>query len=352
MQTVDKQGADLVGAPPPVHTRRWVYPAALFAVYATWLTYMVATNSWSFFAEHWPVSLTMTLGSFVAGATAEGGAAIAFPVFTKVLSIEPATAATFGLMIQAVGMTMAGLVIVVRRVPILPKVIGWVSVGGIAGQVLGTFWLSVGSPYSKILFTFVATVFGVALAISRWVIKWQPLDRIPIWGLRSRGLLLLIGVFGGTFAANTGSGIDMLTFIVLTLALGVNEKVSTPSTVIIMGLNSVVGFALHLFVKQDIGIAFEYWMVAVPIVILGAPLGAFFASKAQRDHIIGLLLFLITLELVTTLILVPFSPTAITVTVIAVAVCLVWFWAMLHFRHRIIRVYSERMAADLERSVA
>ncbi len=322
--------------------RRLAYPIALAVVYGLWLTYMVVTNSWHFFSEHWPVSFTMALGSFVAGATAEGGAAVAFPVFTKVLHIEPSTAATFGLMIQAVGMTMAGLVIVVRRIPILPRVIFWVSLGGVAGQILGTFWLSVGSPYSKILFTFVATVFGVALAISRWVLKWQPLDRVPIWGAKSQLTFVAIGVVGGTFAANTGSGIDMLTFIVLTLALGINEKVSTPSTVIIMGINSVVGFALHLLIKQDIGIAFEYWMVAVPIVILGAPLGAYVASRARRDHIIGLLLFLIGLELVTTLILVPFSPAAITMTLIAVGVCVVWFISMLHFREQVIRTYADR----------
>ncbi len=312
-------------------------------MYAVWLTYMVSTDSWWYFSEHWPVSVTMAFGSFVAGATAEGGAAIAFPVFTKVLHIEPATAAQFGLMIQAVGMTMAGLVIIVRRVPILPKVILWVSLGGVVGQILGTFWLTVGSPYSKILFTFVATVFGVALAISRWVLKWQPLNAVPIWGGRTQSAFFAIGVLGGTFAANTGSGIDMLTFIVLTLALGINEKVSTPSTVIIMGLNSVVGFALHYFIKQDIGIAFEYWMVAVPIVILGAPLGAYFASRAKRDHIIGLLLFLIGLELVTTLILVPFSSAAIAMTIAAVAVCVIWFASMLRFRGKVIRVYSDRM---------
>ncbi|HSF84315.1 MAG TPA: sulfite exporter TauE/SafE family protein [Acidimicrobiia bacterium] len=348
MQTVERS-EDLVTSGRIEIVRRFAYPAALAVVYVTWLTYMVATNSWHFFAEHWPVSLTMSVGSFVAGATAEGGAAVAFPVFTKALQIEPSTAATFGLMIQAVGMTMAGLVIWVRRVPILPKVIGWVTLGGVFGQILGTFWLSVGSPYSKILFTFVATVFGVALAISRWVLKWQPLNRVPIWGGRSRTTFVAIGVIGGTFAANTGSGIDMLTFIVLTLALGINEKVSTPSTVIIMGFNSVVGFALHLFIKQDIGIAFEYWMVAVPIVILGAPLGAYFASKAKRDHIISLLLFLIGLELVTTLILVPFSPTAITVTLVAVGVCVVWFVSMLHFREQVIRTYADR---DARRAMA
>ena len=303
-------------------------------VYTVWLAYMIASNSWHLFAEHWQVPVTMTLGSFVAGATAEGGAAIAFPVFTKVLSIPPATAATFGLMIQSVGMTMAGLVIIVRKVPILPRVIFWVSVGGVVGQFLGQFWFSVGSPYSKILFTFVATVFGVAMAISRWVLKWEPFQSLPNWTSGRQLSFVLIGIAGGTFAANTGSGVDMLTFIVLTLALGINEKVSTPTTVIIMAINSVVGFAIHLFIKQDIGIAFEYWLVAIPVVVLGAPLGAYVASKASRDHIIYLLLTLIAIELVTTLILVPFSPMAVLVTGIAVILCTVWFWAMLQYRKR------------------
>lgn len=314
--------------------RRSAYPLALLVVYAVWVTYMTTSSSWDLFRTNWPVSLTMSLGSFVAGATAEGGAAVAFPVFTKVLSIEPATAATFGLMIQSVGMTMAGLVILVRRVPILPRVIGWVSLGGVAGQFLGAYWLSVGSPYSKILFTFVATVFGVAMAISRWVLRWEPRAALPTWGSGSRLTFVLIGVAGGTFAANTGSGVDMLTFIVLTLALGINEKVSTPTTVIIMAINSVVGFAINGLIQQDIGVAFDYWLVAIPIVVLGAPLGAFVASYASRDNIILLLLSLISLELVTTLILVPFSSTAIIVTAIAVGVCVVWFWGMLRYRHR------------------
>ena len=86
---------------------------------------MAVSDSWNLFTEFWPVSLTMTMGSFVAGATADGGAAIAFPVFTKELSIPHEDARTFGLMIQSVGMSMAALVIIVRRVPILPRVILW-----------------------------------------------------------------------------------------------------------------------------------------------------------------------------------------------------------------------------------
>ena len=113
----------------PFSIRRLVYPLLLVLIYTTWLIYMSWSNSWHLFYEFWPVSLTMTLGSFVAGATAEGGAAVAFPIFTKVLQIPSSDARTFGLMIQAVGMTMAGVVIAIQRVKVLPRVILWVSFG-------------------------------------------------------------------------------------------------------------------------------------------------------------------------------------------------------------------------------
>lgn len=279
------------------------------------------------------MSLTMIFGSFVAGASAEGGAAVAFPIFTKALQIPATEARTFGLMIQAVGMTVASLVIVTRGVKILPHVIGWVSVGGLAGMVVGSLLFPIPLPYPKILFTFVTAAFGVALILSRWVLQWQPRDHFVVDQWPRRLLFVGIGMIGGIFAANTGSGIDTLTFIVLTLAFGINEKVSTPTTVVIMGLNSVVGFFVRGVLMQDIGIAWNYWLVCVPIVILGAPLGAWVASRVSRDAIIYLLLSLITLELVTTILLIPFTPAMITFTWITVAVCVVWFATMLLYRH-------------------
>jgi hypothetical protein len=136
----------------------------------------------------------------------------------------------------------------------------------------------------------------------------------------------------------------MLTFIVLTLAFGINEKISTPTTVIIMGLNSVVGLFLHSAVLQDVGVAYNYWLVCIPVVILGAPFGAYVASHLDRDFIIKGLLFLIGLELVTTLWLIPFTRTITMITAAAVIVCALWFWAMLHFRfHRVEKTHREKL---------
>ncbi|MEZ4678317.1 MAG: hypothetical protein R2932_29290 [Caldilineaceae bacterium] len=90
----------------PNKTRRYFYPFALALVYLLWTSHMFLADRWHIFTNWWPMSLTMVLGSFVAGASAEGGAAVAFPVFTKLLHISAPEARTFGLMIQSAGMTI------------------------------------------------------------------------------------------------------------------------------------------------------------------------------------------------------------------------------------------------------
>lgn len=317
------------------HDRLWIYFALLGIINVAWIIYMTAANRWGLFADYWSAAATMSFGSFVAGATAEGGAAVAFPVFTKVLHVSSGDARTFGLMIQSFGMTMAAVLIYVQRIKILPHVVVTVSLGGILGQIIGTLLISIPEPYPRILFTFVVTAFGVVMVISSWIIRWKPRDDLPKWDNQYRLLFIIVGLLGGIFASQTGSGIDMLAFIVLTLAFGINEKISTPTSVVIMGLNSVVGFFLHGVVSQDIGIVWNYWLVAVPVVIVGAPLGSYFASKVKRESIIIFLLFLTAVELTTTLWLVPFSNlTEIIVTASAVLIFAISFWVMLSYRKK------------------
>ena len=318
----------------PGRIRYLLYPILLALFYLSWLTFMTVTGNWTLYHDHWPAALTMVLGSFVAGITAEGGGAVAFPIFTKVLHIAATDARTFSLMIQTFGMGMASIFIMSQRIPFLPRVVTFVSLGGVIGHIIGLFWLPLPSPYPKILFTLVTSIFGVALAISRWGLHWPPQIEFPVWKRQHQVLFVLLGVVGGLFAANVGSGIDVITFMVLTLAFGINEKVSTPTTVIIMGINSLVGFFLHAMVAQDIAQeTWRYWVVAVPVVVIGAPLGAFVGSKVSRDKIIIFLLALITLELVTTLWLVPFSRQTWLISAVVLVVCALWFIGMLVYRH-------------------
>ncbi len=306
----------------------------LGVILTTWTVYMTVSSSWGLFREGWPVSLTMAIGSFIAGSTPQGGAAVAFPVFTKVLRIPPADARTFGLMIQTIGMGMATVTIIGRRIRILPRVIVWATLGGVFGQVLGTYYFVVPNPYPRVLFSLGAAAFGVALAFSRWAMAWSPRPGLPGWSNRYRAMFFVTGIFGGMAAAHTGSGADMLIFIVLTLIFGVDVKVSTPTTVIIMALNSMVGFFLHGVVSQDIGPMWEAWLVAVPIVAFGAPLGALTVNRIGSDILIAALIGLITVEFATTLWLIPFTPTMIWLTFLLIVLCAACFAGMLVYRQR------------------
>ena len=323
--------------------RRLTYPTLLAFVLIFWASYLSFNQSWDLYQDYWPMSLTMLFGSFVAGSTPQGGAAVAFPVFTKALEIPAADSRTFGFMIQSIGMVMATVMILVRRIKILPQVIIIVSLGSFLGTFLGTYYLILPNPYSRILFTLGATAFGVALFISRWVLQCPPKTELPAWDVRYRVIFFFVGIFGGIFSAQTGSGADMLTFIVLTLAFGIFEKISTPTTVIIMAINSIFGFFLHGVVSQDIGIVWNYWIVAVPVVAIGAPIGAYATSKISRDVLILFIFFLISVEMITTLILIPFSDEMIWVTAIVLGVCGLIFFGMLYYRQK--RVASFRPTA-------
>lgn len=54
-------------------------------------------------------------------------------------------------------------------------------------------------------------------------------------------VLVLTGFVGGMFTAVAGSGVDICSFSVLSLLFRVNEKVSTPTSVILMAVTSCAG---------------------------------------------------------------------------------------------------------------
>jgi hypothetical protein len=83
-----------------------------------------------------------------------------------------------------------------------------------------------------------------------------------------------------------------------------------------MTVVSIAGLATHILVLGDFqGIVPRYWLVAVPIVAVGAPLGALICSKLSRQVIRIILICLIASDFISTLLLVPMS--ALTMAVAA-----------------------------------
>ena len=228
---------------------RWVRNPTLQAAVAVWALFAVLTASDRFdlglFREGGFMSLTMVVGSFIAGSTSEGGGAVAFPVMTLAFRIPPSTARDFGLMIQTVGMIAAGWTILRMRFAVEGRAILWASIGGAIGVCLGISVIApaLSPPAVKLFFVSLWLSFGVALL---WIQRFERRavqQRIQGFGLRHAVLLLAAGVIGGCVSGMTGSGLDIITFSLLTLGFGVCEKVATPTSVILMGINSATGFA-------------------------------------------------------------------------------------------------------------
>lgn len=308
----------------------WI--AALVIVFA-WAVAMQLLQWWPMFAETWPISLTMVLGSFIAGATSEGGGAVAFPVFTKLFDIEPADAKVFSFFIQSMGMTMAGLFIYLKKIPVLWNVIAAALSAGIGGLVIGELFLVIPNPYPKLLFTFIAGIFAFFLIYNRWGIPDNPVMTFRFNSKNDLFIILATGFLGGLVASVVGVGIDMLIFIVLTLLYGMDEKISTPTTVVLMGLLSVAGFIWHAGIVTEVNPdVWRYWMSCVPIVIFGAPLGAWVCSKIGRDQLIWLLLFLIAIEVASTLWIIPITSDRIVILALLTLCTSLLFFGLIRYR--------------------
>ena len=85
-------------------------------------------------------------------------------------------------------------------------------------------------------------------------------------------VLLLTGFMGGIFSSIAGSGIDISSFACLTLLFRISEKTATPTSVVLMAINTVVGFLYREYgqggVEED---AWGFLLVCAPIVCLGLP---------------------------------------------------------------------------------
>ena len=256
---------------------------------------MIFTSQWFLFAENWFMSVTMVFGSFIAGASAEGGGAVAFPVMTLIYRIPPAVARNFSFAIQSIGMTAAAWLIIRNRYKIEYKYLVPASIGGTAGIILGTYYLVplIPVPFVKMLFVTFWLSFGIVLYYINHIDKRLVVDSLKNLPVLDFMLLVIVGIFGGGLSSMLGSGLDIFSFSYITMRYHLSEKVATPTSVVIMAINTVIGFALHALVINDFGAQeFHYWLVCIPVVVWGAPLGAYFISGKTR-HFIARFLYLI-----------------------------------------------------------
>ena len=275
--------------------------APVIAFCCIWMVYMTIQNNWYLIMDYWFMSLTMVFGSFIAGASSEGGGAVAFPVMTLGFNIAPDVARNFGLAIQSVGMTAASYLIFIRRIKVEHKYLWPVSLGGLIGMVFGTLYVVplVSAPFAKMLFVSFWLSFGLVLFYVNEVYKRKTNDSLPEFGWSEKITIVFIGMIGGTISSLLGSGLDIFSFSYVTMRYHLSEKVATPTSVIIMAINAIIGLVLHFFVIKDFGVAeFNYWLVCIPVVIFGAPIGAYFINQRTRGFISKFLYVVILVQFI------------------------------------------------------
>lgn len=314
------------------HPNRFTIVCMILAlgVWTVWLAAIGPNHAQTIIRENWSVTLTMIFGSFVAGATSEGGGAVAFPVFTRLLRISPGDAKLFSLAIQSIGMTSAALAILVLRIRISWQAIFWSSLGGVPGIYIGLTRIAPILPAAetKMFFSSLQASFAMTLYLT---IRRRKVSNSgsPPEGCPRILLLTIAGLFGGMASGVVGSGIDLIVFSILVLTFGVSEKVATPTSVVLMAINSVVGIVVYHSVKAPISEqVYDMWIAAVPVVVVGAPAGAYFCSLLARQTIAWILISLIAFEFITSLLILPKTVSIGCVAIFTISIFLMVFKCM------------------------
>jgi len=299
------------------------------------------TESTPFVGYYYFMSITMLFGSLVAGATSEGGGAVAFPVMTLALGVPTVLARDFSFAIQSFGMTAASFMIFFLRVPLDNEAVVCGSIGGTIGLLVGLegvapymlpaytkmFFVSLWLSFSMALFKLntrkerrvyntckesdeinyasiapdknVSIETGESSEISKEETDNSVLKRVK----RKRIMLLLsIGIFGGLCSSIAGSGLDMATFSMLTLYFRVSEKIATPTSVVLMAGNAVAGMIFRLmgiggsYAPGEETVLWKFVSVCIPVVVIGAPIGAHIPTILSRHQISYIVYVLSTLQ--------------------------------------------------------
>ena len=125
----------------------------------------------------------------------------------------------------------------------------------------------------------------------------------------------------------SGVGIDMVLYTILVLVCRADLKIAIPTSVIIMAYSSVLGIATKaMFTGVQEGV-FGNWLAAAPVVVLGAPLGAFVVDLIGRKPTLIVVAVLCVGQLIWTLVReqAAMGMGGVALAVLAVAACLLGF---------------------------
>lgn len=271
-----------------IRTRRkqylWIWLLWLAVFYSCWAWLVFGRDMWQETLHHWPISVAMALGSYVAGSTPMGGGTVGFPVLVLLFKMPASLGRDFSFAVQSIGMVSASIFILVRRQPLATSMLQGALAGSMIGTPAGILYVAPLIPdlWIKLVFAVVWASFGLLhfyriheiashTGMTEFDERWD--RRVGFW----LGLLS-----GASVVAVTGVGIDMVLYAALVLLCRADLKIAIPTSVIIMAFTSLLGVVVkNLTTGLQPGV-YAHWLAAAPIVALGAPLGVFIVELIGR----------------------------------------------------------------------
>lgn len=285
-----KNGRSLLSNPRSAKGKLGPFLIWLALFYVCWLLLVTLGGYWPTVAAHWPIALTMTFGSYVAGSTPMGGGTVAFPVLTLLLDLPGSLGRNFGLAVQSIGMTSASIYIFSMRRELDWKILKPALLGSLVGTPLGAAFIAPTVPdiWIKLIFAVVWCSFGILHLVKlKELIQHQ--GENTRWSHYSNIAGISVGILGGIVSSIAGVGIDMILYATLVLLYQADLKIAIPTSVIIMAFTSIVGTISNLILQYLAPTTyviepavFENWLAAAPVVAIGAPLGALVVELISR----------------------------------------------------------------------
>jgi uncharacterized membrane protein YfcA len=278
-----------------------LWKAFVAAYFLAWLLFLGASGDWLPVIEHWRMALVMSAGSFVAGSTPLGGGTVAFPILVLVFHSPASNARNFAFAIQSIGMTSAFVFLLVRRVPLPLRFLTGAALGSAAGLIAGTFFVAPLFEAAFVKLTFACLWMSFALLHVARTPEICALKGSPPQDGRAMLAGAAAGLIGGVLAAMIGVGVEMAVYSTLVLIYRADLKIAIPTAVSAAALCSIEGAALHAIVGDFDRETILNWLAAGPVVILGAPIGAWLTTRIPRKPVIGFVCFLCLLQFAFTL---------------------------------------------------
>ncbi|MFD1215379.1 sulfite exporter TauE/SafE family protein [Microbulbifer celer] len=256
----------------------------LGAFYGLWALLVFGQGLWPLVTEHWPMALSMAIGSYAAGSTPMGGGTVGFPVLVLLFDMPASLGRDFSFAVQSIGMVSASIFIFCRRQPLAWAMLRGALIGSLLATPLGILFFAplVSELWVKLSFAVIWGGFGILHLYRLSEITGHDHLGDPRCPADFRVGLVFGAVAGFSAVSVTGVGIDMVIYAALVLLSRVDLKVAIPTSVVIMAFSSLVGVAVKSISGDWQPGVLGNWLAAAPVVALGAPLGVFVVGLIGR----------------------------------------------------------------------